>query len=40
MVVKSGDMKKVKKAQPNKFVVHVITGKFVSTNIYENNLAD
>ena len=40
MVVKSRDMKKVKKAQPNKFVVHVITGKFVSTNIYENNLAD
>ncbi|MCF2657596.1 hypothetical protein JQM83_00125 [Parabacteroides distasonis] len=40
MVFKIRGYKRVKKAQPNKFVVHVITGKFVSTNIYENNLAD
>ena len=40
MVFKIRGYKKVKKVQPNKFVVHVITGKFVSTNIYENNLAD
>ena len=40
MVFKIRGYKKVKKAQPNKFVVHVITGKFGSTNIYENNLAD
>ena len=40
MVFKIRGYKREKKAQPNKFVVHVITGKFVSTNIYENNLAD
>ena len=40
MVVKSGDMKMVKKAQPNKFVVHVTTGKFVWTGIYSNGFAD
>ena len=40
MVFKIRGYKRVKKAQPNTFDVHVITGKFVSTNIYENNLAD
>ena len=40
MVVKSGDMIMVKKAQPNKFVVHVTTGKFVWTGIYSNGFAD
>ena len=30
----------VKKAQPNKFVVHVTTGKFVWTGIYSNGFAD
>ena len=40
MVFKIRGYKKVKKAQPNKFVVHVITGKFVWTGLYSNGFAD
>ena len=40
MVFKIRGYKRVKKAQPNKFVVHVITGKFVWTGLYSNGFAD
>ena len=40
MVFKIRGYKRVKKVQPNKFVVHVITGKFVWTGLYSNGFAD
>ena len=40
MVFKIRGYKRVKKAQPNKFVIHVITGKFVWTGLYSNGFAD
>ena len=40
MVFKIRGYKRVKKAQPNKFVVHVITDKFVWTGLYSNGFAD
>ena len=40
MVFKIRGYKREKKAQPNKFVVHVITGKFVWTGLYSNGFAD
>ena len=40
MVFKIRGYKRVKKAQPNKFVVHVTTGKFVWIGLYSNGFAD